>query len=350
MRVPFSFIKGGPPLSPPAAPIAVVPNSGTTAGGTHVVIQVSSSTGLLSAAIDGVNVTGFAIDNGTHVSGNTVADSAGAKNVTVSNAAGASPALVGGYTYVTPFSISSLSVSLWFNSEDYTLAPNTPFAGEETGTWPGTASAGESGNANATASRVDTTGFTVPTVGGTLNGFHSIHFDRTKQQRIEIPNGGALPDGDLGMPRSPHAWLLFAVVNWDSTGCPNNDIMHSYDNSGLLSDPGEHFINFTQRPGFAGNLVNPGSGRVGVEAAAVQGVPQLMMMGATAPTSMCGGPPTIRGSRPRARMSRPYPWFRTSGATPTISPAGAGTETSGASESSRVPTPRKQTARLFAWR
>lgn len=80
--------------------VGVSPSTGGAAGGAHVVIQVDTSAGATSAALDGVNLTGFAIDDATHVSGNTVAHALGAVDVTVTNGVGTSAPLVNGYTYV----------------------------------------------------------------------------------------------------------------------------------------------------------------------------------------------------------------------------------------------------------
>ena len=101
MSVVHDFIHAGLAFDLAVVPsvVAIVPNTGTAAGGTHVVIQVDDSTGCVSAAIDGVSLTGFAIDNGTHVSGDTVAHAAGASDVTVTNADGTSSPLAGAYTY-----------------------------------------------------------------------------------------------------------------------------------------------------------------------------------------------------------------------------------------------------------
>lgn len=78
-----------PPL-PPDGPIAIVPNTGSDTGGTHVVIQVASSAGLTGAEIDLTPITGFAVDDGTHVSGDSPMLAIGARNVSVSNANGRS--------------------------------------------------------------------------------------------------------------------------------------------------------------------------------------------------------------------------------------------------------------------
>lgn len=99
-------------ITPPGAAAvisSISPNAGTSAGGTHVVITVDSSLYALSAAIDGVDLTGFAIDDDTHVSGDTVAHAVGAVDVTVTNAIGISSPLVGGFTYGNIAVVSAVS-------------------------------------------------------------------------------------------------------------------------------------------------------------------------------------------------------------------------------------------------
>ncbi len=98
--------------------VAIVPNNGLNTGSTHVVIEVDSSTGCVSAALGGVDLTSFAIDDGTHVSGDTVAHSVGSVDVTVTNADGTSAPLAAGYAYntgaVDPTSVTGLL--LWLDS------------------------------------------------------------------------------------------------------------------------------------------------------------------------------------------------------------------------------------------
>jgi hypothetical protein len=88
-------------------PLSISPTIGTFAGSTHVVIAVTDSSKITSAAIDGINLTSFAIDDATHVSGNTVAHAVGPCNVTVSTSInttrGASgDPLANGYSFYDP--------------------------------------------------------------------------------------------------------------------------------------------------------------------------------------------------------------------------------------------------------
>jgi len=92
---PFEFT----PAPAPAQPIAIVPATGTLAGGTHVVVEVVDSTGLVGISLGGVPVTSFAIDDATHVSRDTGAHAAGVTNVNTLDAYGLSTPLVGGYTF-----------------------------------------------------------------------------------------------------------------------------------------------------------------------------------------------------------------------------------------------------------
>lgn len=152
--------------SVPAVPtvLGIAPSSGSTAGSTHVVIHVNASAGCISAAIDGVDLTGFGADDSTHVSGDTVAHGAGAVDVTVTNGVGTSAPLVGGYTYAAPsFDVTSYPWSgLWYaDGTNYAGAPWTPVA-----------SAGTSG------SNGDLVGESVaPTTGTPQGGFTPAEFN-----------------------------------------------------------------------------------------------------------------------------------------------------------------------------
>lgn len=78
--------------------VACVPNNGTYAGGTVVVIQVDSSTGCTGATVGGVALTGFSIVDATHVQGTTGAHASGAVAVSVTNGFGTGTQ-AGGFTY-----------------------------------------------------------------------------------------------------------------------------------------------------------------------------------------------------------------------------------------------------------
>jgi hypothetical protein len=82
--------------------IAIDPIDGTQAGGTFVTIEVTDSTGILSAAVGGLNITGFAILDPTHVTGTTQAHAPGFVDVTVTTAGGTSAPLVNGFEYDQP--------------------------------------------------------------------------------------------------------------------------------------------------------------------------------------------------------------------------------------------------------
>jgi hypothetical protein len=82
--------------------IAIDPIDGTQAGGTFVTIEVTDSTGILSAAVGGLNITGFAILDPTHVTGTTQAHAPGFVDVTVTTAGGTSAPLVGAFEYDQP--------------------------------------------------------------------------------------------------------------------------------------------------------------------------------------------------------------------------------------------------------
>ncbi len=83
------------------APIAVVPNSGPTAGGILVTIEVIDSTNMYAAAIGGQLLTGFAIVDPTHVSGILSPGIVGLANVVTWGLA-ASAVLIGAFTFDAP--------------------------------------------------------------------------------------------------------------------------------------------------------------------------------------------------------------------------------------------------------
>jgi hypothetical protein len=70
--------------------LSITPNVGNPDGGTYVTIEVTDSTGVTGAAIDGVSLTGFSVLDDTHVGGFIGAHAAGATalDVTVTNADG----------------------------------------------------------------------------------------------------------------------------------------------------------------------------------------------------------------------------------------------------------------------
>ncbi len=114
--------------------VAIVPSSGTNAGSTHVVIQVADSTGCVSAAIDGINLTSFAIDDGTHVSGDTVAHAVGACDVTVTNGDGTSAPLAAAYSYAAAFDPTVPSgLKVWLDATDLTQAGTVTAITEKAG-------------------------------------------------------------------------------------------------------------------------------------------------------------------------------------------------------------------------
>ncbi len=182
----------------PAAPLSVAPSSGSTAGSTHVVVEVVDSTGLLSAAIDGVDLTSFAIDDSTHVSGDTVSDSAGAKDVTIANVVGASAPLVGGYAYVLPpFDLLTLDTSFRVMAgSSLSGFPNPANGGSGVVLWQGTPSAGISGTIDAAS-----VSYNAGMVNGAklLDGKLTLNFSAavggTKQLQLAIGDAGARAGG-----------------------------------------------------------------------------------------------------------------------------------------------------------
>jgi hypothetical protein len=91
------------PSSNPAPHIAsITPNTGTTSGGTSVII---AGTGFLSGAtvsFGGTPATGVTLASSTSITATTPAHAAGAVNIMVTNTDAQSNTLAGGYTYAAP--------------------------------------------------------------------------------------------------------------------------------------------------------------------------------------------------------------------------------------------------------
>ncbi len=134
-----------------------------------------------------------------------------------------------------------------------------------TGNWPGTASAGNSGNVLRTGAQP--IGAQRPTAGPALNGIQTVHLDNAASQFVEIPNGGGVINPPIPAKTEvpPRDWTYFAVFKWDPTGAPNNALAAAYNNEALCSDFGTNRINVAMRPAAMQILVDPGGGRVGVE-------------------------------------------------------------------------------------
>jgi hypothetical protein len=111
-------ILSGKTPSPPTV-LAIDRTLGDTlGGGSRVVFQVDDSSGAVSAALGGVNVTSFSIDDTTHVSGIPGAHAAGHVNATVTNGVGTSSPLVSAYEYWNP--AVPMAPTLFAERGDYT--------------------------------------------------------------------------------------------------------------------------------------------------------------------------------------------------------------------------------------
>ena len=97
-------------LSGPAPTVASVsPNSGTTAGGTAVTITGANFATGATVMFGSAAASSLVVVSGTQITATTPAGTAGAALVTVSNPGGQSGALAGGFTYIAPPTVTSVS-------------------------------------------------------------------------------------------------------------------------------------------------------------------------------------------------------------------------------------------------
>ena len=97
-------------LSGPAPTVtSVSPNSGTTAGGTAVTITGANFATGATVTFGSAAATSVVVVSGTQITATTPAGTAGAALVTVSNPGGQSGALAGGFTYIAPPTVTSVS-------------------------------------------------------------------------------------------------------------------------------------------------------------------------------------------------------------------------------------------------
>ncbi len=89
---------------PPPAIVSLTPATGSTAGGTTVVIAGTRFTGATAVAFGGTAAASFTVDSATAITAITPAGAAGAVNVTVTTAAGTATAN-GAFTYAAPVSV-----------------------------------------------------------------------------------------------------------------------------------------------------------------------------------------------------------------------------------------------------
>lgn len=149
--------------------VGISPDHGPAAGGTHVVIEVEDSTGVTGAAVGGLALDNFAIDDETHVSGDTQVHAAGGVDVTVTNFFGVDT-LSEGFTYDSG---APEGVNPWDETFAWTgsWGPNY----EAGTTLEGRPSAGTSGDHDATqhgdATSSYLAGYDVPTLDGVDNYF-----------------------------------------------------------------------------------------------------------------------------------------------------------------------------------
>jgi PKD repeat protein len=103
-------ISGFTYVAPPAIS-SITPNSGPTTGNTAITIRGTNfvSGGLFGVKIGGVTATNVTRINATTITAKTPAGTAGAKNVVVTNNDGQTATKAGGFTYVAPPTISSIT-------------------------------------------------------------------------------------------------------------------------------------------------------------------------------------------------------------------------------------------------
>jgi parallel beta-helix repeat protein len=90
---------------------SITPNSGPTKGNTSIIIRGTNfiSGGLFGVKIGGVAATNVAWINATTIRAKTPAGTAGARNVVVTNKGGQTATKTGGFTYITPPAITSIT-------------------------------------------------------------------------------------------------------------------------------------------------------------------------------------------------------------------------------------------------
>ena len=99
-------------ISGPAPTVTnVSPNSGTTAGGTAVTITGANFAVGATVTFGSAAATNVVVVSGTQITATTPAGSAGAAMVTVSIPVGKAGALAGGFTYIAPPTVTSVSPS-----------------------------------------------------------------------------------------------------------------------------------------------------------------------------------------------------------------------------------------------
>jgi hypothetical protein len=104
-------------LSPPPAISGIMPEYGTTAGGTAVTITGTNFVSGASVTIGGTAATSITVVSPTQIAATTPAHVAGAVNVVVTNADAQSATAAGGYTYVVFGSPSSFSATATSTSQ-----------------------------------------------------------------------------------------------------------------------------------------------------------------------------------------------------------------------------------------
>ncbi len=149
------------PPGPVPAVTSIAPTSGTTAGGTSVVITGTDFTGATAVAFGGVAAASFTVNSSTQITAVTPALTAGAKDVSVTTAYGTGT-LAGAFT-ASAFSLAGLAWELWLKGSSRSSSQIT-----------GTASAGGSGGASR---KLTSTSANAIAAGATFNALPSIDWN-----------------------------------------------------------------------------------------------------------------------------------------------------------------------------
>ncbi len=98
-------------LNVPPAVSSLSPTSGSTAGGTSVVLTGSNFVNITAVTFGGTNATGYTVNSATQITATAPAGSAGTVNARVTSSTGGQSATAAGnqYTYVAPPTVTSIS-------------------------------------------------------------------------------------------------------------------------------------------------------------------------------------------------------------------------------------------------
>lgn len=149
------------PPGPAPVLVSIAPTSGTTAGGTSVILTGTDFTGATAVTFGGIAAASFTVNSSTQITAVTPALTAGAKDVAVTTAYGTST-LSGAFT-ASSFSLDGLAWEVWLEGTSRSSSQIL-----------GTASAGGSGGATR---KLTSTGSNVIAAGPTFGGVASVDWN-----------------------------------------------------------------------------------------------------------------------------------------------------------------------------